>query len=149
VTTARRRARLALTLVGLIIATIGVIIYIPASIDSDTADQAAIDASAATWGDALGFRADQSAKDAAFEAASDKRIAEEDKTFGLVLLGIGAAVFASRWAVRPAPALAEVKAPPAVAPSVADELAKLAALRDQGALSQAEFEQQRARLLGG
>ncbi|MFE2228634.1 DUF4429 domain-containing protein [Streptomyces kronopolitis] len=39
----------------------------------------------------------------------------------------------------------------AVAPgaaSVADELTKLAALRDQGVLSPAEFEQQKARLLG-
>ncbi|MFZ4518739.1 MAG: PH domain-containing protein [Microthrixaceae bacterium] len=43
-------------------------------------------------------------------------------------------------------------APPAAAPaapSVADEIAKLAALRDQGHLTQAEFEQQKATLLGG
>lgn len=36
----------------------------------------------------------------------------------------------------------------APAASVADELAKLAGLRDQGVLSNAEFEQQKARLLG-
>jgi hypothetical protein len=41
------------------------------------------------------------------------------------------------------------QAPPAAAPaSLADELTKLAALRDQGIISPAEFEQQRARLLG-
>ncbi|WP_416477029.1 hypothetical protein [Streptomyces sp. LKA04] len=98
---ARRRARLALTLAGLIIAAIGLAIYIPASIDSGTADQAAIDASASDWGDTLGFKADYAARDAAFQAQADKRIAEEDKTFGLVLIGIGAALTASRWAVKP------------------------------------------------
>jgi hypothetical protein len=36
--------------------------------------------------------------------------------------------------------------PPA---SIADELAKLAALRDQGALTEDEFQQQKQRLLGG
>lgn len=41
------------------------------------------------------------------------------------------------------------QAPAAAAPaSLADELGKLAALRDQGILSDAEFEQQKARLLG-
>ncbi|GGV36829.1 hypothetical protein GCM10010293_40320 [Streptomyces griseoflavus] len=34
-------------------------------------------------------------------------------------------------------------------PSVADELAKLATLRDQGAITDAEFQQQKQRLLGG
>ncbi|MFE2053690.1 hypothetical protein ACFXAS_35155 [Streptomyces sp. NPDC059459] len=100
--TARRRARLALTLVGLLIAAVGLTIYIPASIDSSAADQAAVDASASDWGDTLGFEPDYAAKDAAFQADADKRIAEEDKTFGLVLLGIGTAVVTSRWAVRPA-----------------------------------------------
>ncbi|MFI5685575.1 SHOCT domain-containing protein [Streptomyces sp. NPDC051636] len=150
-TTVRRRARLALTLAGLIIAAIGLIIYIPASIDSSTADKEAIDASAADWADVLGFEASQSAKDAAFEAEQDKRIAEEDKTFGLVLIGIGAIAFAGRWAVRPATARPAPPIPtfaPAAAPSVADELAKLAALRDQGALTGTEFERQKARLLG-
>lgn len=37
---------------------------------------------------------------------------------------------------------------PAPSVSLADELAKLAGLRDQGILSPAEFEQQKARLLG-
>lgn len=41
------------------------------------------------------------------------------------------------------------QAPTQSSGSVADELAKLAALRDQGLLSPAEFEQQKARLLGG
>ncbi|MFE5139264.1 DUF4429 domain-containing protein [Streptomyces fagopyri] len=40
-------------------------------------------------------------------------------------------------------------APPAAAGSVADELAKLGALREQGLLSPEEFEQQKARLLAG
>ncbi|WP_406508576.1 DUF4429 domain-containing protein [Streptomyces sp. NBC_00212] len=41
------------------------------------------------------------------------------------------------------------RTPSAAAPaSLADELTKLAALRSQGVLSQAEFEQQKARLLG-
>lgn len=74
---ARRRTGVAVTLVGVLIAAIGLIIYIPASIDSDAADEAA-------------FRAD-----------ADKRIAEEGKTFGLVLIGLGAAVTVGRWAVRP------------------------------------------------
>ncbi|MFJ5259101.1 DUF4429 domain-containing protein [Streptomyces sp. NPDC088387] len=39
------------------------------------------------------------------------------------------------------------QAPAAAAPSLADELTKLAALRDQGILSPAEFEAQKARLL--
>ncbi|MEU2587216.1 SHOCT domain-containing protein [Streptomyces avermitilis] len=119
--------------------------------DSSTADQEAIDASAADWADVLGYEASQSAKDAAFEAEQDKRIAEEGKTFGLVLMGIGAAVVAGRWAVRPAAGKPAPPLPafaPAAAPSVADELAKLAALRDQGALTHTEFEQQKARLLG-
>jgi len=37
---------------------------------------------------------------------------------------------------------------PTPSASLADELAKLASLRDQGILSPAEFEQQKARLLG-
>lgn len=40
-------------------------------------------------------------------------------------------------------------AAPSGAASVADEIAKLAALRDQGHLTQAEFDQQKAHLLGG
>lgn len=98
--TARRRTRLALTLVGVLIAAIGLIIYIPASIDSDAADQAAVGASAGDWDDVLGYDADHAADEAAFQADADKRIAEEDKTFGLVLIGLGAAVTAGRWAVR-------------------------------------------------
>lgn len=141
-TVARRRARLALTLLGLAIATIGLIIYIPANIDSGVADQEATDNSAADWADVLNYEASQSAKDARFEAGQDKRIAEEDKTFGLVLIGLGAAIAASRWAVRPV----TQQAAPA---SVADELAKLASLRDQGALTETEFEQQKVRLLKG
>ncbi|QHA04614.1 DUF4429 domain-containing protein [Streptomyces broussonetiae] len=39
--------------------------------------------------------------------------------------------------------------PTAAAPSVADELTKLGQLLQQGILTQAEFEQQKARLLGG
>lgn len=45
-------------------------------------------------------------------------------------------------------ALAAPAGPPPPA-SVADELAKLAALRDQGALTETEFQQQKTRLLGG
>jgi uncharacterized membrane protein YdbT with pleckstrin-like domain len=40
-------------------------------------------------------------------------------------------------------------APATVAPSVADELAKLDRLRDDGVISNEEFESQKARLLGG
>ncbi|MEU1463121.1 SHOCT domain-containing protein [Streptomyces sp. NPDC005727] len=162
-TTAKRRARLALTLVGLLIAVIGLIIYADADSHSDAADQAAVDASAADWADALGYEASQSAKDERFEAEQAKRVAEEDKTFGLVIAGIGLAVFAARWAVRPAPAASAVPghAPSAVPPapvptpapappaSVADELAKLAALRDRGVLSDSEFERQKRQLLDG
>jgi hypothetical protein len=101
-TQGRRRARLALTLAGLLIAVIGLIIYIPASIDSGTADQAAIEASAGDWDEVLGYQADAAANDAAFQADADKRIAEEDKTFGLVLLGIGFTFGVSRWAIKPA-----------------------------------------------
>ncbi|MEW1648609.1 DUF4429 domain-containing protein [Streptomyces sp. NPDC091219] len=49
-------------------------------------------------------------------------------------------------------AIAAHHTPQAQAPqagSLADELTKLGALRDQGLLSPAEFEQQKARLLGG
>ncbi|MFE2297940.1 SHOCT domain-containing protein [Streptomyces sp. NPDC059445] len=146
-TVARRRARLALTLLGLAIATIGLIIYIPANIDSGVADQEATDSSAADWADVLDYEASQGAKDARFEAEQDKRIAQEDKTFGLVLIGLGAAIAASRWAVRPVTPV--TLAPPAASASVADELAKLASLRNQGALSETEFEQQKARVLKG
>lgn len=152
-TQARRRARLALTLAGLIIAAIGLIIYIPASSDSDTADQAQTDASAADWGDVLGYEANHAAKEQRFEADQDKRIAEEDKTFGAVLIGLGIAIGASRWAVRPVAAGLRAPHPvvtgPAPAASVADELAKLAGLRDRGELSPSEFEEQKTRLLGG
>jgi hypothetical protein len=41
---------------------------------------------------------------------------------------------------------APAASPPA---SVADEIGKLAALRDQGAITEAEFQQQKQRLLGG
>lgn len=40
-------------------------------------------------------------------------------------------------------------APAAAAGSVADEITKLAALRDQGAITEAEFQQQKQRLLEG
>jgi hypothetical protein len=40
-------------------------------------------------------------------------------------------------------------AAPAAAPSLADELAKLDRLRDDGVISNEEFESQKARLLGG
>jgi hypothetical protein len=145
-TRARRRARLALTLLGLIIAAIGLVIYLPASSDSVTADQEAIDASSADWADTLGYEADQSARDARFEA-------EQDKTFGIALIGIGAVVFSARWAVRPEAGATVKAAPPmpvfapAAPPSPADEIAKLAALRDQGVLTDAEFEQRKQRLL--
>ncbi|PIM72746.1 hypothetical protein CTU88_11270 [Streptomyces sp. JV178] len=77
-------------------------------------------------------------------------MAEEDKTFGLVLIGLGAAVVASRWAVRPADAATPAPlTAPAPTASVADELAKLISLRDKGVLSETEFEQQKARLLAG
>ncbi|MGW6735089.1 hypothetical protein [Streptomyces sp. NPDC055013] len=99
--TARRRTRLALTLAGLLIAAIGLLIHIPASIDSGAADQAAVGASAGDWDDVLGHDADYAADEAAFQAAADKRVAEEDQTFGLVLIGLGAAVTAARWTVRP------------------------------------------------
>ncbi|MEU3278852.1 3'-5' exonuclease [Streptomyces antibioticus] len=52
--------------------------------------------------DVLGY--DPSAQDVAFQAEADQRIAEENKTFGLVLLGVGCAVPAGRWAIRPVPA---------------------------------------------
>jgi hypothetical protein len=146
---ARRRARLVLTLAGLLVAGIGLFIYIPASIDSGAADQAAVDASSSDWADVLDYEASQEAEDAAFEAQQDKRIAEEDKTFGLVLIGLGAAICASRWAVRPASLDSTPRATPRPPASVADELAKLAALRSQGALTDAEFQQQKLRLLGG
>ncbi|WP_062207904.1 DUF4429 domain-containing protein [Streptomyces sp. NBRC 109706] len=48
----------------------------------------------------------------------------------------------------PPPAVAEPAAPGGV-PSIADELAKLAGLRDQGVITQQEFDQAKARLLGG
>ncbi|MCW5253577.1 SHOCT domain-containing protein [Streptomyces sp. SHP 1-2] len=106
-----------------------------------------MDASAADWADVLGFEAGQAAKDAAFEAEQDKRIAEEDKTFGLVLVGLGAAVFAGRWAIRPATTAVPPGAAPAAPLSVADELTKLAALHERGALTDTEFERQKRRLL--
>ncbi|MER5470855.1 DUF4429 domain-containing protein [Streptomyces sp. NPDC002685] len=43
----------------------------------------------------------------------------------------------------------QAQAQPASSGSVADELAKLGTLRDQGLLSPEEFEQQKARILGG
>ncbi len=49
---------------------------------------------------------------------------------------------AARHAPQPAAA-------PAAAPSIADELAKLAALRDQGIITAQDFEQGKARILGG
>ncbi|MGW5731409.1 MULTISPECIES: hypothetical protein [Streptomyces] len=108
---ARRRTRLGLTLVGLLIAAIGAVIYIPASIDSATADQAAVNASAGDrepllayqgdWDDVLAHQGDYSSNDDRFQAWADKRIAEEDKKFGMVLFFLGAAITASRWAVRP------------------------------------------------
>jgi hypothetical protein len=54
---------------------IGAIIYIPGGIDSEAADQAAIESSSAIWGDVLDYETSQSATDAAFEAAADLRIA--------------------------------------------------------------------------
>ncbi|MGW6275343.1 hypothetical protein [Streptomyces sp. NPDC055060] len=98
---ARRRTRLGLTLVGLLIAAIGAVIYIPASIDSATADQAAVNASAGDWDDVLAYQGDYSSNDDRFQAWADKRIAEEDKKFGMVLFFLGAAITTSRWAVRP------------------------------------------------
>jgi Short C-terminal domain len=40
------------------------------------------------------------------------------------------------------------QASPAAAPDVADQLSKLADLRDRGVLTHAEFQQQKAKLLG-
>jgi len=49
----------------------------------------------------------------------------------------------------PAPKVAAPTAAPAATPSLADELGKLAALRDSGALTEDEFAAQKARLLPG
>ena len=99
---ARRRARLALTLAGLAIAVTGIIIWGQADIDSGVADQAATNASAADHAEVLGFETDYQTREDRWQASADKRIAEEDKTFGLVVAALGVGVFASRWAVKPA-----------------------------------------------
>jgi uncharacterized membrane protein YdbT with pleckstrin-like domain len=54
---------------------------------------------------------------------------------------------AAPFPVSPEPTATAASAPTGTAP-VADELAKLATLRDQGVISESEFEAQKARLLG-
>jgi hypothetical protein len=62
----------------------------------------------------------------------------------------GAAIFAGgRWVSGGPPAApAAAPAAPAASPSLATELEKLASLRDHGALTDAEFQAQKAKLLG-
>lgn len=62
----------------------------------------------------------------------------------------GGAIFTGgRWIQGgPAAQPASTGTPPAAAPSLAGELEKLASLRDQGALTEAEFQAQKAKLLG-
>ncbi|MDX2557244.1 hypothetical protein [Streptomyces stelliscabiei] len=99
---ARRRARLALPLTGLAIVITGIIIWGQADIDSGVADQAATNASAADHAEVLGFEVDYQMREDRWQASADKRIAEEDKTFGLAVATLGAGIFASRWAIKPA-----------------------------------------------
>jgi hypothetical protein len=77
--------------------------------------------------------------------------AAQDENSVLFMRGKQQAAFEElRAAVEAAIAAHHGRGPAAPAPaaSTADELAKLAALRDQGVISDAEFQQQKQRLLG-
>jgi hypothetical protein len=61
----------------------------------------------------------------------------------------GTSVFVGgKWISGPGDAPASTPAPAGPAPSLAGELERLASLRDQGALTEAEFQAQKAKLLG-
>ena len=61
----------------------------------------------------------------------------------------GASIFmGGRWINGPGTVPASAPAPAAPAPSLAGELERLASLRDQGALTEAEFQAEKAKLLG-
>jgi hypothetical protein len=92
------RIRITLTLVGLAIAITGLVIYGQAQTAAGTIEQRRIDNSAETWADTLGY--EHEGERDAWEIEWDARVAEEDKTFGLVLLGIGVAVGGVPWLVR-------------------------------------------------
>lgn len=62
--------------------------------------------------------------------------------------GRNQAAAAQEDAPAPEAAPAEAPAPAAAAPDPVEQLTKLAALRDSGALTEAEFEAEKAKLLG-
>ncbi|MFF3290574.1 hypothetical protein [Streptomyces sp. NPDC003023] len=92
------RIRIVLTLVGLAIAITGLVIYGQAQTDAGTIEQRRINNSAEAWADTLGY--EYEGERDAWETEWDARVAEEDKTFGLVLLGVGVVVGGVPWLVR-------------------------------------------------
>jgi hypothetical protein len=91
--------------------------------------------------------------DGLFEAFMGRKKDERVNIFGIVPKAEKQRVrqlHATERAAEAAEALArQPTAPKATQPSVADELTKLAALRDKGVLTEAEFDAQKKRLLAG
>ncbi|GAB2912979.1 DUF4429 domain-containing protein [Streptomyces mayteni] len=87
-------------------------------------------------------RSGKNRRDALLDEYSVTFQARQQAAFEQVRDAIQQAITAQHTPQAPAPT------PPAAAPPIADELTKLAALRDQGVLTDQDFEQAKNRLLG-
>jgi hypothetical protein len=102
-----RRARLAVTLAGLVVAVVGIILWGTGETAKGVAETRMDMNSASSWGDTLGFDSDQDADYAA--AVSDRDGADTQMTFGIIVILLGVALVGSRWFITAAPTVALAK----------------------------------------
>ncbi|MGW6144306.1 hypothetical protein [Streptomyces sp. NPDC055140] len=96
-----RRARLAVTLAGIILVLVGIPLWGTGDMDQMTAEQEQINNSAGYWGQEIGF--DSGEEDAYNAAVADAQSAETRMNIGIVMMVLGLVTIGSRWLIRAAP----------------------------------------------
>lgn len=109
-----RRTKLTVTVAGPLLALGGLILLGVGDMHALAAEQAAINASGADWGDVLGYDADPEVKEAARQAREDADWADTEENLGIAGMVAGGLLFGSRWLIQP-------RVTPTVAPVVLDK----------------------------
>jgi sulfite exporter TauE/SafE len=94
-----RRARLTVTLAGIILVLVGIPLWGTGDMDQIAAEQEQINNSAGYWGQEIGF--DSSDEDAYNQAVADADSAETRMYFGIAMMILGVALVGSRWLIKP------------------------------------------------
>jgi hypothetical protein len=94
-----RRARLTVTLAGIILVLIGIPLWGTGDMDRGLAEQRQVENSSGYWGQTLGF--DSSDEDAYNQAVADADSAETRMHFGIAMMILGVALVGSRWLIKP------------------------------------------------